>query len=832
MKLNPLKRFRSLKMKLTVIFSTCLLITVGAVVIYGIVSGRNAVNFVTSSTNDFAITAAQKQLIETSGAMAFEIRAELETALDCARTLADAFSGIKDEKMTLSIDRNGISSILRTTLIRNETFLGTYTAWEPDMLDQSDAKYADSEGHDGTGRFIPYWSRDKNGKIGLEPLLDYESTETHENGVRKGDYYLLPRQRHRECVIDPYPYPVHGKIVWLTSLVVPIMVKDTFCGIAGVDMRLDFIQSLAEKVNKDLYGGAGRMSIVSHNGFLAAVSGSPDLVGKDMETLSPDKWQKNSEQIRSGKSHIAFEGDSIEVTVPLEIGRSGMPWAVVISIPKAVVLAQAQKLIKGLEDRGRQTFLWQAGIGLCITFAAILLIWLIAKQIVMPITESVSFAKSVADGDLTATVATEQNDEIGVLARTLNNMKKRIKAVLTETDGLIRSVQEGRLASRGSAEAFEGGWRELIVGINAVIEAFVAPIQMTAVHLDRISRGDIPEKITEEYRGDFDEIRNSLNTMIGNLGRFAVEVRTAAEQVADGSEQMSSGAEQVSQGISEQAASIEQISSSMEEMSGMVSQNADNARETAAIAMKTAQSALEGGKAVGETVQAMKRISEQIRIIEDIARQTNMLSLNAAIEAARAGEYGKGFAVVASEIRKLADHTQKAAKEINSLSVSNVEIAENAGLLLREMVYGIQKTSELIQEISASGSEQAAGIAQVNKAIQQLDQVIQQNASSTEEMASASREFSAQAERLLESASFFKVSGTEQSGLKKRRGVRDNLLKSDSEILSPGTKRRYSAQENSVGTSQCLSPISLKKEELKGAAIEMDEFDNGEFERY
>jgi len=283
---------------------------------------------------------------------------------------------------------------------------------------------------------------------------------------------------------------------------------------------------------------------------------------------------------------------------------------------------------------------------------------------------------------------------------------------------------------------------------------------------------------------------------------------------------MSSGAEQVSQGISEQAASIEQISSSMEEMSGMVSQNADNSRETAAIAMKTAQAAQEGGKAVGETVHAMKRISEQIRIIEDIARQTNMLSLNAAIEAARAGEHGKGFAVVAAEVRKLADHTQKSAKEINSLSVSNIEIAERAGILLKEMVSGIQKTSELIQEISASVSEQASGIGQVNKAIQQLDQVIQQNASSTEEMASVSREFAAQAERLLESALFFKVSGSEQPRLKKRPKI-------DDELPSSGTKRRYSA-----GPAQDISLLSMKKESSRGTAIEKDGFDNGEFEQY
>jgi len=192
-------------------------------------------------------------------------------------------------------------------------------------------------------------------------------------------------------------------------------------------------------------------------------------------------------------------------------------------------------------------------------------------------------------------------------------------------------------------------------------------------------------------------------------------------------------------------------------MSSMVNVNAENAQQTAVIAGKAAQDAQEGSRAVNETVTAMKSISEKILVIEEIAGQTNMLSLNAAIEAARAQEHGKGFAVVSAEVRELAKSTKKAAKDINQLSVSNIEIAEKTGTVLIEMVSGIQKTAELIRDISASGTEQAGGISEVNKAILQLDQIIQQNAALTEEMAVTSRKFSAQAETLLETASFFRI---------------------------------------------------------------------------
>ena len=170
------------------------------------------------------------------------------------------------------------------------------------------------------------------------------------------------------------------------------------------------------------------------------------------------------------------------------------------------------------------------------------------------------------------------------------------------------------------------------------------------------------------------------------------------------------------------------------------------------------------GRAVADTVKAMKSIAEKIGIIEEIARQTNMLALNAAIEAARAGEHGKGFAVVAAEVRKLAERSQTAAKEISSVSISSVEIAERAGKLLGDIVPGIQKTSSLVQEINSSCNEQAQGVEQVTTAIQQLDQVIQQSSASTEEMSTASEMLSDQAEQLLTAASFFHVDGDRGRG--------------------------------------------------------------------
>lgn len=195
----------------------------------------------------------------------------------------------------------------------------------------------------------------------------------------------------------------------------------------------------------------------------------------------------------------------------------------------------------------------------------------------------------------------------------------------------------------------------------------------------------------------------------------------------------------------------------MEQMGANINHTAANASETEKIALQSAENADAGGRAVRETVAAMREIADRIGIIEEIARNTNLLALNAAIEAARAGEHGKGFAVVASEVRKLAERSQKAAAEIHELSVHSVSVADSAGGLLERMLPDIQKTADLVQEISTATREQSNGVQQITKALTQLDQVVQQNAGASEQMASMSEELAAQAAQLAESVSVFRV---------------------------------------------------------------------------
>ncbi len=283
------------------------------------------------------------------------------------------------------------------------------------------------------------------------------------------------------------------------------------------------------------------------------------------------------------------------------------------------------------------------------------------------------------------------------------------------------------------------------------------PLQKGVDFAVMVSTGDLSQKLNIEQKDEVGSLAKALNEMVEKLKGVVESVKSASDNVASGSQQLSSGSQEMSQGATEQAAAAEEASSSMEEMTSNIKQNADNAQQTEKIALKSSEDAKEGGKAVLETAAAMKEIAAKISIIEEIARQTNLLALNAAIEAARAGEHGKGFAVVASEVRKLAERSQTAAAEINKLSASSIQVAEKAGEMLNKLVPDIQRTAELVQEISAASNEQNSGSEQINTAIQQLNQVIQQNASASEEMSSTAEELSSQAEQLQEAISFFKL---------------------------------------------------------------------------
>ena len=276
--------------------------------------------------------------------------------------------------------------------------------------------------------------------------------------------------------------------------------------------------------------------------------------------------------------------------------------------------------------------------------------------------------------------------------------------------------------------------------------------------VDAATQGDFTHRIDVHGKEAFHaDLCSKFNELIDTVSGTIAEVRSAASQLSAASDQVSQTSQSLAQSASEQAAGVEKTTASLYEISASVKQNAESATITDGIATQAANEAMNGGRAVGQTVEAMKSIAQKIGIVDDIAYQTNLLALNAAIEAARAGEHGKGFAVVAAEVRKLAERSQTAAREIGQLAGNSVDLAEEAGHLLERMVPDIHKTSELVQEIAAASGEQNDGVNQITGAMNHLSGITQQTAAASEQLSATAEELNAQANRLQDLMAFFRL---------------------------------------------------------------------------
>ena len=359
----------------------------------------------------------------------------------------------------------------------------------------------------------------------------------------------------------------------------------------------------------------------------------------------------------------------------------------------------------------------------------------------------------------------------------------RLEAVKALDSVIDLNTEQMAAATKVADETYSGS-RTLLLTLLA-ISALIAGIAATwivysiskainsAVGLaNAVAGGDLMATATVSTNDEIKDLIDALNSMTERLRGIVADISTATRNVAAGSQQMSAAAEQLSQGATEQASSTEEASSSMEEMASNIKQSAESASQTERIARQSAEDAKKSGEAVGKAVGAMQTIAEKILIVQEIARQTDLLALNAAVEAARAGEHGKGFAVVASEVRKLAERSQSAAQEISGLSGDTVKAAQAAGDMLSRLVPDIQRTAELVADISVATREQNVGASQINSAIQQLDKVTQQNTSAAEELSSTSEELASQAEQMQETMSFFKLDTMHQAAKSSRNAGR------------------------------------------------------------
>lgn len=733
---------KSIKQKIALISGLCLLTTASVLVIYGIYATNITKGVVSERVTSILksnVTASLGYLVSDRAAV---VEKAIQDNLDTARTTAKVFE-VLHAQVPSDQRRALLSSILRANLENNPTYLGSYSAWEPEALDGNDALYANTEAHDASGRFITYWNRDASGKIRRQALVDYESQDKYTNGVRKGGWYLTPRETGKENVLDPFPYIIQGKTEWITTISAPIKENGKFLGVSGTDLRLDFLQERSIQVNKQIYSGKGTVFIVSFDGIVVADSANPSMVGKSLKGTLPDA-EAIIADIQAGKSKVSEmdNGKAIMAFAPVKLGRSGKFWSVLVKLPTDVVLAEAIALENELAARAKDDAFQQILVGVVIAFMGIGCLWIFAGSLTRPLRKATEFAGHVANGDFSHELTVNQQDEIGVLAESLRTMVAKLQEMI------------------GHAQA----------------------------------KGEEAQKAMKEAQAAMQEAQEAKaraeRAKAEGMLQAAQQLEGVVEIVTSASEELSTQIEQSSRGAEEQSGRVRETATAMEEMNATVLEVAKNAQQAADISSQAKKQALDGSRIVNDAVKGIESVHTQsmaikddmyalgqqaegigqvMGVIADIADQTNLLALNAAIEAARAGDAGRGFAVVADEVRKLAEKTMSATQEVGDAirgiqegtrkniqnvdhSASAIESATNlsvsSGESLKQILEYVNLVNDQVQSIATASEQQSAASEEINHSVEQVATISSETAQAMEQASKAVTDLAQQAQIL------------------------------------------------------------------------------------
>lgn len=673
--------FKSIRTLVATLVGACIVVLVVALVGYATFANSRSMAFVDDQTRGLLEQNIEQRLDAVASTQAEQIKTRLTQALGQARNLA-SLNELMGEDRGVSLSREELSNVVRDTVAENPDLLDAFIGWEPNAFgDDSDYTGRENAGYGPNGRFMPWWYRTESGDIEVLPLGETMESETlQDSGIREGEYYLCPRETQKPCVIDPAPYDYNGKTLMVTSFNVPVMVDGEFRGSAGVDLSVDFIQTLLSDANETLFDGAGEMALIAPRGGVTAYTGHDEAAGQQAEDVFDEAIRARLTRAGEGDPVRDDSGEMIELYWPFQLMEDSEPWTVMIRLPADVVMAGADNLQGDLEDQRQADMFGMIAVGAVIAALGLLVSWLLG----------------------------------GSLSRPLRQLAGRMRDIAS------------------------GG-------------------------------GDLTQRLPVRGRNEIAELVTQFNAFADKMNDVLLDVRDSSDSVRVASSEIASASQDLAGRTDTTASSLQETSASMEELTSTVSHTADSASQASGLAQSASQSATRGGEVVGDVVKTMdeietasQQVAEIVTTMDGIAFQTNLLALNASVEAARAGEEGRGFAVVASEVRQLATRSADAAREIKSLidnasskTQSGAELARSAGTAMNEIVDGVTRVTDVLNEISAATSEQRDGIGQVNVAVTDLDNMTQQNAAMVEESATAAAELKAQSQRLAETVGAF-----------------------------------------------------------------------------